>query len=45
MDDLKELFIFEDTVSQMFDSEVRIAMAVLKKVRELKNKHNEKNDE
>lgn len=45
MDDLKDLFIFENTVSQMFDSEVRVAMAVLDKVRELKRKHNEKNDE
>ena len=35
----------ENTISQMFDSEVRVAMAVLDKVRELKRKHNEKNDE
>lgn len=45
MDDLKDLLLFENTISQMFDSEVRVAMAVLGKVRELKRKHNEKNEE
>jgi hypothetical protein len=45
MDDLKDLFLFENTVSQIFDSEYRVAMAVLTKVRELKKEYNEKNEE
>ena len=45
-EDLKELFLFEINISHMFDSEHRIAMAVLEKVRQMKKKHiNGKNDE
>jgi hypothetical protein len=36
--DLEDLLLFEHTISQMFDSETRIALAVLEKVREIKKK-------
>lgn len=40
--ELEDLLLFEHTISQMFDSEVRIAMAVLEKVRETKKKYYDK---
>ena len=45
-EDLEGLFLFENSISQMFDSEHRIAMAVLERVRQMKKEHNNgKNDE
>ena len=40
--EIEALIKFEDNISQMFDSEERIALAVLHEVRKLKKKYKDK---